>query len=184
MSMSEATRNAFNALGLSDTATQDDAKAQYKKLALLHHPDKNPDNPHATAEFQRLSLAYEKITSHFESPIRHARSSGGGPFGFGGGPFGFGSQFYDQDGGANYDDFDDGDYIDEADMMDFFMFVLQSPINYRGCAHAVLNPLAIPIGSCSRKFFEEGMRRIRPTHHTVPRIVTPLQKRLSSTRSG
>lgn len=37
----------YEILGLSKTATQDDIKKTYRKLALKYHPDKNPDNPDA-----------------------------------------------------------------------------------------------------------------------------------------
>lgn len=33
----------------------------YRKLALLKHPDKNPDNPNAADEFQALQRAYDLL---------------------------------------------------------------------------------------------------------------------------
>ncbi|CZR55095.1 uncharacterized protein PAC_04981 [Phialocephala subalpina] len=38
-------------------------KKQYQKLALIHHSDKNPQNPAATAEFQKIVAAYEILSN-------------------------------------------------------------------------------------------------------------------------
>ncbi|XP_048259432.1 uncharacterized protein LOC124132404 [Haliotis rufescens] len=45
-------------LGLKFDATEDDIKKTYKKLALIHHPDKCQNDPEATKRFQELSAAY------------------------------------------------------------------------------------------------------------------------------
>ena len=37
----------YQTLGLAKTATTDDIKKTYRRLALKYHPDKNPDNPEA-----------------------------------------------------------------------------------------------------------------------------------------
>jgi len=49
----------YEVLGLTKGASMDEVKKAYKKLALLHHPDKggNPD------EFRKITEAYEKITN-------------------------------------------------------------------------------------------------------------------------
>jgi preprotein translocase subunit Sec63 len=46
-------------LGVDKTANAAAIKKAYHKLALLSHPDKNKDDPAATANFQRL----QKVTS-------------------------------------------------------------------------------------------------------------------------
>jgi hypothetical protein len=43
------------------SATKEDIKKAYHKLARKHHPDKNPGDPHAQARFQDLHSAYERL---------------------------------------------------------------------------------------------------------------------------
>ncbi|XP_068558961.1 dnaJ homolog subfamily B member 2 isoform X2 [Cebidichthys violaceus] len=53
----------YNVLGVSKTASQDDIKKAYRKLALKWHPDKNPDNKEeAERKFKELSEAYEVLS--------------------------------------------------------------------------------------------------------------------------
>jgi len=50
-------------LKLEKTASQDDIKRSYRKLALLYHPDKNPDNrEEAEKQFKKISEAYEVLS--------------------------------------------------------------------------------------------------------------------------
>lgn len=49
-------------LGVEPTASVDDIKSQYRKLALKLHPDKNRDDPNATERFQELQEAYEVLS--------------------------------------------------------------------------------------------------------------------------
>lgn len=41
----------YDILGVKKTATQDELKKAYRKLALQKHPDKNPDDPEAAESF-------------------------------------------------------------------------------------------------------------------------------------
>jgi molecular chaperone DnaJ len=56
-------QKAFEILGLSSTATPEEIKSSYRKLAFQYHPDKNPDNPEAERKFKEVAEAYEVLTS-------------------------------------------------------------------------------------------------------------------------
>ncbi|XP_067669187.1 dnaJ homolog subfamily C member 17-like [Haliotis asinina] len=49
----------YRLLGVGEDATEKELVKAYRKTALKCHPDKNPDNPDAANEFQRLSKALE-----------------------------------------------------------------------------------------------------------------------------
>ena len=44
-------RNFYDILGIKKNASPSDIKKQYRKLSLLHHPDKNLDDPTAKSKF-------------------------------------------------------------------------------------------------------------------------------------
>ncbi|KAK7054723.1 hypothetical protein VNI00_003186 [Paramarasmius palmivorus] len=60
-------RQAYSALGLQEGVTIDQVKSTYKQLALKTHPDKNPNDPNATAEFQKLGEAYNVLSKHLDT---------------------------------------------------------------------------------------------------------------------
>ena len=56
------TRDYYAVLGVPASATQDEIKKQYRKLAAKHHPDKNPNDPKAAERFKEISEAYHKCS--------------------------------------------------------------------------------------------------------------------------
>ena len=52
----EVTDDYYAILEVPFTATLEDIKQSYRRLAILLHPDKNPDKPNATASFQLASV--------------------------------------------------------------------------------------------------------------------------------
>ncbi len=51
----------YSALGVSKTATADEIKKAYRKLALQYHPDKNPGNKEYEDKFKEISAAYSVL---------------------------------------------------------------------------------------------------------------------------
>jgi DnaJ-class molecular chaperone len=51
----------YNILEVPETASIDEIKKSYRKLSMMYHPDKNKNNPDATAKFQKISEAYETL---------------------------------------------------------------------------------------------------------------------------
>ena len=54
-------RDYYEVLGLTRSASQDEVKRAYRKLAVKVHPDKNPDDPHAEEKFKELGEAYDVL---------------------------------------------------------------------------------------------------------------------------
>src|SRR5947208_15928630 len=48
-------------LGVPASASQDEIKKQYRKLAAKNHPDKNPNDPKAADTFKSISEAYQTL---------------------------------------------------------------------------------------------------------------------------
>ena len=87
----------YELLGVTKTASDQEIKTSYRKLAMQFHPDRNPDNPEAEAKFKECSEAYSILSDGEKRAAYdrygHAAFSGGG--GGGGNPFqggGFGGQ--------------------------------------------------------------------------------------------
>jgi molecular chaperone DnaJ len=56
-----AQRDFYAVLGVSSSASADDIKKQYRRLAKQHHPDANPNNPKAADRFKEISEAYNVL---------------------------------------------------------------------------------------------------------------------------
>ena len=50
--------NFYEILECPETSTIDEIKKSYRRLSMIYHPDKNKNNPDATAKFQKINEAY------------------------------------------------------------------------------------------------------------------------------
>jgi molecular chaperone DnaJ len=76
-------RDYYEVLGLQRTASIDEIKKAYRRLALQHHPDKNPGNPEAEEKFKEAAEAYG-VLSDEEKRARYDRYGHQGMGGVGG----------------------------------------------------------------------------------------------------
>lgn len=61
--MTDSKRCYYEVLGLKKTASNDEVKKAFRKLAVKWHPDKNPDNKaEAQEKFKEISEAYEILS--------------------------------------------------------------------------------------------------------------------------
>jgi len=57
-----AKRDYYEVLGVGKSASADDIKRAYRRLAVKYHPDKNPGNKEAEAKFKECAEAYEVLS--------------------------------------------------------------------------------------------------------------------------
>ena len=108
-------RDYYEVLGVSKSASDDEIKKAYRKLAIKYHPDRNPGDKEAEAKFKEINEAHE-VLSDKQKRARYdqfGHAGVGGASGFGGAsgnPFG---------GGFNYNgqtfnfDFGNGGMFDD-----------------------------------------------------------------------
>lgn len=110
-------KDYYEILGVSKSATDDELKKAYRKMAKKWHPDANPDNKReAEAKFKDVNEAYE-VLSNPQKRQMYDQFGTADPqqAGFGaGGPFGGGNGYY------SYSSSDFGDFGDLGDIFSSF----------------------------------------------------------------
>jgi len=88
-------KDYYKILGVSKTATQDEIKKAYRKLAVQYHPDKNPDNKVAENKFKEINEAnevlgdpekrkkYDELGENWHNYQQQGNQQGGGGFDWG-----------------------------------------------------------------------------------------------------
>ena len=97
--MATEKRDYYEVLGVDKSASEDEIKRAYKKMARKYHPDLNPDNKEAEEKFKEVNEAYE-VLSDSDKKARYDQfgfagvdpnygaGAGGGAYGAGGFDFG------------------------------------------------------------------------------------------------
>ncbi len=55
-------RDCYEVLGVGKSATTDEIRSAFRKLALKYHPDRNPGNTEAEGKFKEISAAYDVLS--------------------------------------------------------------------------------------------------------------------------
>src|SRR5690349_19543805 len=103
--MATQTKNPYEILGVSKTASADEVKKAYRKLAREYHPDRNPGDASAEERFKEVQGAYDLLSDpekRKQYDTFGAANGRPGP-GFGG-------------GNVNFQDFDLGNLGDLGDL--------------------------------------------------------------------
>jgi molecular chaperone DnaJ len=86
-------RDYYEVLGVSRTASADELKKAYRKLAMQHHPDRNPDNKESAEKFKEICEAYEVLSDADKRHRYDQYGHDGMKSAFGPGGFDFGRDF-------------------------------------------------------------------------------------------
>ena len=78
--MATSTRDYYQVLGVSETASADDIKRAYRKLAKQYHPDANQNDPTAAERFKEVGEAYA-VLSDSTKRAQYDQMRKMGPFG-------------------------------------------------------------------------------------------------------
>lgn len=93
----------YDLLGVSPSASQDEIKKAFRKMAMQYHPDRNPGDKEAEQKFKKINEAYEVLKDD-QKRAAYDHYGKEGVSGMGGNPFGGG---FDFGGGGFADVFND-----------------------------------------------------------------------------
>jgi molecular chaperone DnaJ len=93
-------KDFYEILGVAKTASDDEIKKSYRKLAVQYHPDKNPGDKAAEEKFKELSEAYDVL----RDPNKRQQYDQFGHAAFGGGMGGGGGHHSGREYASNFSD--------------------------------------------------------------------------------
>jgi len=104
-----ATKDYYQVLGVPETATVDEIKRAFRRLAKQHHPDRNPGKPQAAERFKEINEAHDVLSDpakrkQYDQLRRYGAFAGAGRYGGAGrGPGRGGSGAGPADSGIEFD---------------------------------------------------------------------------------
>ncbi len=117
-------KDYYKILGVDKTASKEEIKKQYRKLARKYHPDVNPNNKEAEEKFKDISEAYDVLSDDekkkkydaFGADWKRYQEAGGSQGGFDW------SKYAQQGGGGGYRQYSGNmdDVFGDASFSDFF----------------------------------------------------------------
>jgi len=78
-------KDYYKILGIDEKASEDEIKKAYRKMSMVHHPDKNGNTDESKQKFQELNNAYETLSDANKRRTYDMMRRGGGGGGAGGG---------------------------------------------------------------------------------------------------
>src|ERR671927_1413910 len=88
-------KTLYDTLGVSKSASQDEIKKAYRKLARQYHPDKNPGDKAAEERFKEVQAAYDVLSDPEKRKQYDRLGSANGARGFDPRNFDFGNATFD-----------------------------------------------------------------------------------------